>query len=151
MACDPEMLRHVLLFILLDDEESAVLAGQVNLRRFAPRQRTYKIGNQGIRAYVVAPVKVQVASVDEDNQEVVMEEATHGDFFGFASVIEQTCHLFDFASRVQSIHQACNPRTGGPCQGDNTERQKAAPSMCEIQDGLDHNVSRGGRKVLNDP
>jgi uncharacterized membrane protein len=92
MACNPESLRHVPLFALLDDEESAVLAGQVNLRDFAPRQRIYKIGDAADRAYVVVSGKVRVSTVDEDNQEVVVDETAHGEFFGFASMLEQTTH-----------------------------------------------------------
>jgi CRP/FNR family transcriptional regulator, cyclic AMP receptor protein len=38
MACKPEVLRKVPLFSLLDDEETAVLAGQVEVKTFAPRQ-----------------------------------------------------------------------------------------------------------------
>ena len=34
MACDLEILRHVPLFALLDDEELAVLAEQVELQNF---------------------------------------------------------------------------------------------------------------------
>jgi len=45
MACDRQELKHVPLFALLDDEEAAVLASQVEVRRFAPRQRIYKIGD----------------------------------------------------------------------------------------------------------
>ena len=92
MACNPENLRHVPLFALLDEEESAVLAGQVNLRQFAARQRIYKIGEPADRAYVVVSGKVRVSTVDEDNQEVVVDETLHGEFFGFASMLEQTAH-----------------------------------------------------------
>ena len=35
MACETEILRQVPLFGLLDDEELAVLASQVDLTRFA--------------------------------------------------------------------------------------------------------------------
>ena len=35
MACSPEMLKRVPLFALLDDEETAVLAAQVEIRTFA--------------------------------------------------------------------------------------------------------------------
>ncbi len=35
MACDKEELKHVPLFTLLDDEEAAVLAAQVEVRQFA--------------------------------------------------------------------------------------------------------------------
>jgi CRP/FNR family transcriptional regulator, cyclic AMP receptor protein len=92
MACKPETLRHVPLFALLDDDESAVLAGQVNLRQFAARQRIYKIGDTADRAYVVVSGKVRVSTVDEDNQEVVVDETAHGEFFGFASMLERSAH-----------------------------------------------------------
>ena len=47
MACNPEILRDIPLFALLDDDEMAVLAGQVELRTFAARQRIYKMGDPG--------------------------------------------------------------------------------------------------------
>jgi len=74
MACDREELRHVPLFALLDDEEAAVLAAQVELKRFAPRQRIYKIGDPGKQAYVMMEGSVRVTTVDEDHQEVVVDE-----------------------------------------------------------------------------
>jgi uncharacterized membrane protein len=92
MACDANELRHVPLFALLDDEEAAVLAAQVELKRFAPRQRIYKIGDPGNQAYVMMSGSVRVTTVDEDHQEVVVDEPGHGDFFGFASMLEQTPH-----------------------------------------------------------
>jgi uncharacterized membrane protein len=92
MACDPEVLRHVPLFALLDDEETAVLAGQVEVKQFVARQRIYKMGDPGGRAYVVVSGMVQVTTVDEDHQEVVVDEPTHGEFFGFASMLEETAH-----------------------------------------------------------
>ncbi len=92
MACNPEVLKHVPLFALLDEEETAVLAGQVRLKTFAPRQRIYKIGDAGGQAYVVVSGRVRVATVDQDQQEVVVDEPSHGEFFGFASMLEQTPH-----------------------------------------------------------
>jgi CRP/FNR family transcriptional regulator, cyclic AMP receptor protein len=92
MPCDPEILRHVPLFALLDDEETAVLAGQVEVKQFAARQRIYKMGDPGGRAYVVASGMVRVTTVDEDHQEVVVDEPSHGEFFGFASMLEETAH-----------------------------------------------------------
>src|SRR5664279_790846 len=80
MACDPEELRHVPLFELLDNEEAAVLAAQVELKRFAPRQRIYKIGDPGKQAYVMMEGSVRVTTVDEDHQEVVVDQPGHGDF-----------------------------------------------------------------------
>jgi uncharacterized membrane protein len=103
MACDPEELKHVPLFSLLDDEERAVLAGQVELKRFAPRQRIYKMGDPADRAYVGVSGKVRVSTVDEDNQEVVVDEAAHGDFFGFASMLERTPHQTGAMATEESV------------------------------------------------
>ncbi len=92
MTCNPEVLKHVPLFALLDADETAVLAGQVELKNFAPRQRIYKTGDAGGQAYVMVCGKVRVTTVDEDGQEVVVDEPAHGEFFGFASMLEQTPH-----------------------------------------------------------
>ncbi|HKV81451.1 MAG TPA: DUF1003 domain-containing protein [Candidatus Sulfotelmatobacter sp.] len=92
MACNPEVLKHVPLFALLDTEETAVLAGQVRLKTFVPRQRIYKIGDSTGQAYVVVSGRVRVSTVDQDQQEVVIDEPSHGEFFGFASMLEQTPH-----------------------------------------------------------
>src|SRR5215467_6807103 len=92
MACDANELRHVPLFALLDDEEAAVLASQVECRKFIPHQRIYKIGDTDGHAYVMMSGKVRVTTVDEDHQEVVVDEPSHGEFFGFASMLDQTPH-----------------------------------------------------------
>jgi len=92
MTCKPEVLRSVPLFALLDDDETAVLAGQVELKRFAARERIYKRGDPGGQAYVMISGKVRVTTVDEDHQEVIVDEPAAGEFFGFASMLEQTQH-----------------------------------------------------------
>jgi CRP/FNR family transcriptional regulator, cyclic AMP receptor protein len=92
MACSPEALKNVPLFALLDDEEMAVLAAQVELKTFAARQRIYKIGEAGSQAYVMISGKVRVFTMDESHQEVVIDEPALGQFFGFASMLEQTPH-----------------------------------------------------------
>ncbi|HVO57766.1 MAG TPA: DUF1003 domain-containing protein [Dongiaceae bacterium] len=92
MACDAGELKYVPLFALLDDEEAAVLASQVEIKHFAPRQRIYKIGDTDGHAYVMVSGKVRVTTVDEDHQEVIVDEPCHGEFFGFASMLEQTPH-----------------------------------------------------------
>jgi uncharacterized membrane protein len=92
MACKPEVLKNVPLFALLDDEETAVLASQVEIKTFVPRERIYKIGDPGRQAYVLISGKIRVNTVDEDQQEVVVDEPREGEFFGFASMLEQTPH-----------------------------------------------------------
>jgi CRP/FNR family transcriptional regulator, cyclic AMP receptor protein len=92
MSCDSEVLRSVPLFALLDDEELAVLAGQVELQSFAARQRIYKMGDIALRAYIVVSGSVRVTTIDEDNQEVLVDQPGEGEFFGFASMLAQTPH-----------------------------------------------------------
>src|SRR5438309_305886 len=48
--------------------------------------------NPGWQAYVMVSGKVRVTTVNEDQQEVVVDEPAHGEFFGFASMLEQTPH-----------------------------------------------------------
>ena len=92
MACKKEELRQIPLFALLDDEEIAVLAEQVEIKSFAPRQRIYKIGEAGKHAYVMMSGAVRVTTVDQDHQEVLVDEPHDGEFFGFASMLEDTPH-----------------------------------------------------------
>jgi CRP/FNR family transcriptional regulator, cyclic AMP receptor protein len=92
MPCNPDLLKSVPLFSLLDDDETAVLASQVELKTFASRERIYKLGAPGGQAYVMVTGKVRVATVDEDGQEVIVDEPSVGEIFGFASMLEQTPH-----------------------------------------------------------
>ena len=103
MACNPEVLRQVPLFALLDEEELAVLAAHVDIKTFAARQRIYKTGDPGGRAYVMASGAVQVSTVDEDQQEVVIQEPAAGEFFGFASMLERTPHHTDAIALEDSV------------------------------------------------
>jgi CRP/FNR family transcriptional regulator, cyclic AMP receptor protein len=92
MGCKPELLKTVPLFALLDDDETAVLASQVELKTFSPRERIYKMAAPGGQAYVMISGKVRVSTVDEDGQDVVVDEPSVGEIFGFASMLEQTPH-----------------------------------------------------------
>ena len=103
MACNPDILRQVPLFALLDDEETAVLAGQVEVKTFAPRQRIYKMGEPGDRAYVLVSGSVRVTIVDEDHQEVIIDQPAQGEFFGFASMLEQTPHQTTATAQEETV------------------------------------------------
>src|SRR5215813_4415197 len=92
MTCKPEILRSVPLFALLDDDETAVLASQVEVKTFSPRERIYKTGEPSGHAYVMISGKVRVTTLDEDQQEVIVDEPAQGEFFGFASMLAQTSH-----------------------------------------------------------
>lgn len=92
MACKVEELRQIPLFALLDEEEIAVLAEQVEIKKFAARQRIYKLGEPGKHAYVMMSGAVRVTTVDQDHQDVLVDEPRDGEFFGFASMLEDTPH-----------------------------------------------------------
>jgi len=92
MTCKPELLKSVPLFSLLDDDETAVLSSQVEMKTFSPRERIYKIGEAAGQAYVMLSGHVRVTTVDEDQQEVLVDEPGIGELFGFASMIQQTPH-----------------------------------------------------------
>ena len=103
MTCKPEVLKSVPLFSLLDDDETAVLASQVEVKTFAPRQRIYRAGDPGLQAYVMVSGNVRVTTVDEDQQEVIVDEPSNGEFFGFASMLEQTPHQTDAIALEESV------------------------------------------------
>ena len=103
MACKPEVLRNIPLFALLDDEEAAVLASQVELKKFAPRERIYKVGDPGCAAYVVVSGQLSVFTIDQDQQEVVVDQPGSGEFFGFASMLEMTPHQTNALALVESL------------------------------------------------
>jgi uncharacterized membrane protein len=92
MPCDVDILKQVPLFSTLDNDELTILANQVEVKNFAPRQRIYKMSSPAETAYVVVSGMVRVATIDEDHQEVVVDEPGPGQFFGFASMLEKTEH-----------------------------------------------------------
>jgi uncharacterized membrane protein len=103
MACNPEELKHVPLFQLLDEDELAVLAAQVDRRLFAPRQRIFKIGDPAGQAYILMSGSVRVTTVDEDQQEVLIDEPRHGGFFGLASMLDETPHQSNAMAMQETV------------------------------------------------
>ena len=92
MPSKQEILKTVPLFSLLDDDETSVLSSQVEIKTFGARERIYKMGEPAGQAYIMVSGRVRVTTVDEDQQEVVVDEPCSNDFFGFASMLEQTPH-----------------------------------------------------------
>jgi uncharacterized membrane protein len=103
MPCNPEVLKSVPLFSLLDDDERAVLAEQVELKTFAARERIYRAGDLAPQAYVMVSGEVRVTTVDDDQQEVVVDEPVQGQFFGFASMLEQSPHQTNAMAIEESV------------------------------------------------
>jgi CRP/FNR family cyclic AMP-dependent transcriptional regulator len=103
MPCNPDELTHVPLFELLDEEELALLASQVDIKQFAARQRIFKIGETSNTAYIMMSGSVRVTTYDDDQQEVLIDEPSHGGLFGFASMIDQTPHQANAMAMEESV------------------------------------------------
>ena len=54
-------------------------------------------------AYVMVSGSVRVTTVDEDNQELVVDEPKRGEFFGFASMLEQTPHQTEATAAAETV------------------------------------------------
>jgi uncharacterized membrane protein len=61
------------------------------------------MGDPGGQAYVMVSGKVRVTTVDQDHQEVVVDEPARGEFFGFASMLDQTPHQTDATSVEEAV------------------------------------------------
>jgi uncharacterized membrane protein len=92
MPCDPSVFEDVPIFSLLDADERAVLAEHVELRRFAARQRIYRVGDPGEKAYVMLTGRVEVVVIDDDHQEVVVDTPGNGEVFGLSSMLSMAPH-----------------------------------------------------------
>ena len=92
MPCEPTLFEAIPIFSLLDAEERAVLAQHVEFRRFTARQRIYRVGDPGGRAYLVISGQVNVIVIDADHQEVVIDSPGPGQMFGLASMLSDSPH-----------------------------------------------------------
>ena len=93
MSAEPSILEDVPIFALLDSDERAVLAQQVEVRHFAAKKAIFRTGDPGGRAYVIQKGKVRVCMVDEAAEEVVVDVAGPGDIFGLSSMLAGAHHL----------------------------------------------------------
>jgi CRP-like cAMP-binding protein len=50
------------------------------------------MGDQPGPAYVMISGAVQVTTIDDDHQDVVVDQPGRGEFFGFASMLDETPH-----------------------------------------------------------
>jgi uncharacterized membrane protein len=103
MSCDPSILKEVPLFSLLDDDELAVLAAQVDLKTFAARQRIWKTNDPTGAGYVVVSGSVAVSTIDQDNQDVIIDQPGPGEVFGFASMLGQTPHRTEAVAATEAV------------------------------------------------
>src|SRR5258707_12869150 len=78
MPCNPEVLKHVPLFALLDEDETAVLAGEGGVKGFGPREGHFKKGEPTGEVYRKGSRKGRGPPGAEGEQERVVGCATDG-------------------------------------------------------------------------
>ena len=90
MPCDPEVLRQVPLFTLLDDEETAVLAAQVELRQFKAEfvtdlaQQADDAMRRNLEARGIEDLRSDMRMQADELQAAAAEDASRGFFRGAA-------------------------------------------------------------------
>jgi CRP/FNR family transcriptional regulator, cyclic AMP receptor protein len=89
MAADITWLSEIAFFNLLDDEERAVLAKQVETKHFPAGTTIFKAGDVGAAMYAIRTGEVEISLIDEDAQPVVLALFSDGDFFGELSLLDQ--------------------------------------------------------------
>ncbi len=82
------MLKEVPLFELLDDQERADLAGQLDAVHFAAGEAIFNYGDPGDAIYVMCSGAVEVFFKNDTGERIVLEVATRGDFFGELSLLD---------------------------------------------------------------
>jgi CRP/FNR family cyclic AMP-dependent transcriptional regulator len=88
MPAEAELLKEVPLFQLLDDEERTALAEKLEWVRFEAGQHVFHTGDPGDSLFVISSGKVEVYFKNDTGERIVLEVATHGDFFGELSLLD---------------------------------------------------------------
>jgi CRP/FNR family cyclic AMP-dependent transcriptional regulator len=85
-----ETLRKIPLLSRLDRSELELLAEQLELSTYSPRQRIFGKGEKAKAAYLIVSGNVRVTTVDEDNQEVLIARPGPGTLVGLSSMLDES-------------------------------------------------------------
>ncbi|MFL6515375.1 MAG: DUF1003 domain-containing protein [Chthoniobacterales bacterium] len=88
MCPEADLLKEVPLFQLLDDNERAELAAQLDLVAFSPGDVIFEYGEPGDSIYVISVGEVEVFFKNDTGERIVLEVASRGDFFGELSMLD---------------------------------------------------------------
>ncbi len=89
MATDAALLAEVPLFKLLDENERAALAANLDERRFVAGETIFKAGDPGDSLYVIGAGEVEIFFKDNAGNKIVLERDEVGDFFGELSLLDK--------------------------------------------------------------
>jgi uncharacterized membrane protein len=85
---NPNILRQIPLFELLDDDELAALAAQLDQKHVWAGQMVFSAGDPGGMMYIVQSGKVEVFIKDNSGEQVRLGEFEHGEMFGELSLLD---------------------------------------------------------------
>src|SRR5436305_14160967 len=88
MCPEADLLKEVPLFQLLDDNERAELAAQLEVVAFASGHVIFNYGDPGDAIYVISSGQVEAFFKNDTGERIVLEVATRGDFFGELSMLD---------------------------------------------------------------
>ena len=88
MNSTAEALAKVPLFSLLDDDERATLAARVDVVKASPGTTLFNVGDPGDSMFVVQRGAVEIFFKNDTGEEIVLETARAGDFFGEISLLD---------------------------------------------------------------
>jgi uncharacterized membrane protein len=89
MPCDPEELRKINLFELLDEDELGELANVIDEQTLELGETLFQTGDFGDSLYVVKSGTVELFIRDHSGQKIVLKIAKGGDFFGEISMLDK--------------------------------------------------------------
>ncbi|MEO8610244.1 MAG: DUF1003 domain-containing protein [Chloroflexota bacterium] len=85
---NPELLRQIPLFGLLDNDELTALAAQLDQKHYLKGQMIFSEGDPGGMMYVVQSGKVQVFIKDTGGESVMLDDVDTGEIFGELSLLD---------------------------------------------------------------
>ena len=88
MPTDAALLAEVPFFQLLDDEERASLASQLEVVSIPAGQMVFEYGDPGDSLFLVRSGAAEVFFRDDTGERIVLERPSAGDFFGELSLLD---------------------------------------------------------------
>jgi CRP/FNR family transcriptional regulator, cyclic AMP receptor protein len=85
---NPQLLRNVPLFSLLDESEADALAAQLDEVQYLAGQHVFAAGDEGGVMYVVHSGKVEIFMKDKNKEEICLGFREPGELFGELSLLD---------------------------------------------------------------
>src|SRR5215470_9107558 len=88
MATDVALLAEVPFFQLLDENERAVLADQLDEVKIPAGQHLWEYGDPGGTMYIIRSGSVELFTRDDTGERIVLESVGPGEVFGEISLLD---------------------------------------------------------------